>query len=61
MAAPAAPAARLVVVSGCGGRGVGLGVARQVLAQDPAAQVVVTARALEFLDGRDPALTRFSG
>ena len=38
---------RLVVVSCCGSRGVGLGIARQVLAQDTAAEVVVMARSLE--------------
>ena len=38
---------RLVVVSCCGSCGVGLGIARQVLAQDTAAEVVVMARSLE--------------
>ena len=40
-------APRLVVISGCGSRGVGLGVARQVLKHDASAQVVVMARTLE--------------
>ena len=40
-------APRLVVISGCGSRGVGLGVARQVLEQDSTAEVVVMARTLE--------------
>ena len=38
------PCCRLVVVSGGGSRGVGLGIARQVLAQDTAAEVVVIGR-----------------
>ena len=42
MAAAAAP--RLVVISGCGSRGVGFGVAQQILAQDASAEVVVMAR-----------------
>lgn len=42
-----AGAARLVVISGCGSRGVGLGIARQVLAQDAEAEVVVLARSLD--------------
>ena len=42
-----AAAGKTVVISGCGGRGVGLGVARQVLAQDASAEVVVMARSLE--------------
>ena len=40
-------APRLVVISGFGSRGVGLGVARQVLEQDSTAEVVVMARTLE--------------
>ena len=43
----AALAPRLVVISGVGSRGVGLGIARQVLARDDKAEVVVMARALE--------------
>ena len=42
----AALAPRLVVISGVGSRGVGLGIARQVLARDDKAEVVVMARAL---------------
>ena len=42
-----APCKRLVVISGCGSRGVGFGVARQVLAKDATAEVVVMARSLE--------------
>ena len=40
----AAMSPKLVVISGCGSRGVGLGIARQVLARDEACQVVVMAR-----------------
>ena len=43
----AAMAPRLVVISGVGSRGVGLGIARQVLARDDTTEVVVMARALE--------------
>ena len=47
VAAMSAPCKRLVVISGCGSRGVGFGVARQVLAKDATAEVVVMARSLE--------------
>lgn len=45
LASSLASSSRLVVVSG-GNRGVGVGVCRQVLAQDPTAEVLVTARNL---------------
>lgn len=45
--AEAAAPAKLVVISGCGSRGIGLGIARQVLSQDVDAEVVVLARSLE--------------
>jgi len=45
--ATTAEASRLVVISGCGSRGVGLGIARKVLHRDENVEVVVMARKLE--------------
>jgi NAD(P)-dependent dehydrogenase (short-subunit alcohol dehydrogenase family) len=42
----AAAISRLVVISGCGSRGIGLGIARQVLSMDEHCEVVVMARSL---------------